>query len=186
MALTKQTITDKIEISGYEGRYSVTADGMVWSHPKGSNSKNGRWMNQDKSRKYATVCLIDSNGNRKRHLIHRLVASAFIGIPKNKKSQVNHKDGNKFNNCIDNLEWVTPSENILHAWKNGLCLSSEKHKESARNAGKSRRLFEDGEIHTIRALALMKNSQREIAEMFKTSQAVIQYIVSGKTYSEVV
>jgi len=51
--------------------------------------------------------------------IHRLVAETFIPNPYN-KACVNHKDGNKLNNCLSNLEWVTYSENTLHAYKTGL------------------------------------------------------------------
>lgn len=71
---------------------------------------------------YASVRLPDQN-----HLIHRLVAEAFIPNPEN-KPQVNHKDGNKRNNCVDNLEWVTARENALHAVALGLRGASKKAK----------------------------------------------------------
>lgn len=51
--------------------------------------------------------------------IHRLIAKTFISNPNN-LPQINHKDGNKLNNCITNLEWCTNLYNQQHAWKNGL------------------------------------------------------------------
>lgn len=67
---------------------------------------------------YICVSLI-KNGKTKFTGLHRLVANAFIPNPEN-KPQVNHKDGNKHNNSIDNLEWATIVENIQHAFDTGL------------------------------------------------------------------
>ncbi len=59
------------------------------------------------------------NGNRSSHLVHRLVAQTYIPNPESKK-EVNHIDGNKLNNNVCNLEWVTSSENNIHARDTGL------------------------------------------------------------------
>lgn len=58
-------------------------------------------------------------GNRKKMYVHRAVATAFIPNPEN-KSDVNHIDGNKFNNMLSNLEWNTRKENMAHAFANNL------------------------------------------------------------------
>ena len=71
---------------------------------------------EETSKGYLRVDLYDKNGNRKHFKIHRLVAQAFIPNPEN-KPQINHIDGNKHNNSITNLEWVTDAENKEHRKK---------------------------------------------------------------------
>lgn len=73
--------------------------------------------------------------HRRSEYIHRLVALAFIPQEESKK-EVNHKDGDKHNNHVDNLEWCTRKENIQHAWDTGLNKSTEKQKESVRRTAK--------------------------------------------------
>ena len=68
---------------------------------------------------YPAVHISYFNKKQKCQIIHKLVAMAFIPNPDN-KPQVNHKDGNKLNNHIDNLEWTTIKENIQHAYDTGL------------------------------------------------------------------
>jgi len=70
-----------------------------------------------RGKRYKFVTLCGKDRNYKKEYIHRLVAIAFLD---NVKEEVNHKDGNKFNNHIDNLEWNTRKENVVHAFNTGL------------------------------------------------------------------
>jgi hypothetical protein len=109
------------DIKGYEGLYQVSNLGRIKSlsikvHNRVTREKI--MMSQLSNSGYYYICL--SNNKTKKYLfVHRIVALEFIYNPKCKE-QVNHIDGNKINNCIKNLEWVSRSENIKHAYKNGL------------------------------------------------------------------
>lgn len=77
------------------------------------------------------------NGERKYFAVHRLVAQAFISNPNNYE-QVDHLDGNKLNNNVDNLEWVTPKENTNRAWNKGLAKYTEERKEKLSKIAKKK------------------------------------------------
>lgn len=103
-------------IKGFEGLYSVTEDGQVYSHRRHnflrlcqSNSKK-----QNNNSNYYFVNL--TNGKyRERRYVARLVADAFLPNSEN-KPEINHKDGNHFNNKINNLVWSTHQENCYHSF----------------------------------------------------------------------
>lgn len=104
------------DISGYEGLYQVSNLGRIKSTPR--EGTKGGIIKQFSANGYMKVNL---HKDGKEHFIytHRLVAIAFITNQDN-KPQINHKNGNKHDNRVINLEWSTSEENLEHAIKNGL------------------------------------------------------------------
>lgn len=106
-------------IKNYVGLYAIFDNGTVWSYPKIPQNPKGRFLKQSLDHGgYPKVCL-RKNNTKKNYSIHRLVAEAFIPNT-NKFLQVNHKNGIKTDNRVENLEWCTAKQNINHADKNGL------------------------------------------------------------------
>lgn len=109
---------ENTEVSGWEAEipnhcgFRATRDGNIIG-------KRGRPMIGHVDRCGYHEVLLSENGKTKNYLVHRLIAKTFIKNPDNKPF-VNHKDGNKLNNSIENLEWCTRSENTTHSYKNGL------------------------------------------------------------------
>lgn len=100
-------------IPEYEGYYEASSLGRIRSVPRNGTRKNGTILTPNvKKSGYANV-LLSKNDIRKTHRIHRLIAQAFIPNPED-KPQVNHKNGDKLDNRVDNLEWATSRENIRH------------------------------------------------------------------------
>lgn len=106
----------------------------------------------------------------KKYFVHRLVAEKYIPNPK-KLTQVNHKDGNKLNNCVDNLEWVSPKDNIAHAIKLGL-------------RPKTMGVLNEEQVREIKKLFKVK-SMKEIADMYNVSLSCIKHIHAGHTWKDV-
>src|SRR5699024_5033033 len=90
-------------------------------------------------------CPLTSNGKNYYKYVHRLVAEAFVSNPNN-KGQVNHKNGIKNDNSVENLEWVTPYENIRHAIETGLFKHKKKEEEI-----KNRKFVQGEKVHNSKA-----------------------------------
>lgn len=119
-------------VVGYEGLYEVSNRGRVRSLDRrvfngvGYYVMPGRILKQSKThinKNYQKVLLKKPGEKHKNEKIHRLVAMAFIDKPSG-KDYVNHLDGDKANNNVENLEWCNLSENSQHAMENGLSFSN--------------------------------------------------------------
>lgn len=105
-------------IPEYEGFYEASDLGRIRSLPRATT--RGRIIKQNVNTRngYCYVSL-SKNGKQKQCRVHRLIATTFLEIDPD-RPQVNHIDGDKTNNSVENLEWCTQSENMLHAFKSGL------------------------------------------------------------------
>ena len=101
-------------IPGYEGLYEIISMGKIKSLRTGLLRRD-----VNSGRGYRAIQLSDSNAKKHRLYVHRLVALAFLGPPPSEEYQVNHINLVKADNRVENLEWVTPDENMAHAYRNG-------------------------------------------------------------------
>lgn len=128
-------------IKGYEGIYEACSDGTIWTCEGKTtySNRHGRiikrvWKRREikpqiqkriRSSHSDKRVKLWKDGEMKTHLVSRLIASAFIPNPEN-KDFVNHKNGNPLDNSIENLEWVTRTENQTHAFDTGLVSTNKK------------------------------------------------------------
>ena|ERR1700689_1525336 len=123
---------------------------------------------------YVNLCV---HGKIQTRYVHRLVATTFIPNPEN-KPEVNHKDGNKQNNAVTNLEWATISEQAIHAFEKGLRVSSKGSKQ-----GMSK--LKEADIPEIFYLSRSGLSQPEIARNFGVSRSLIGWVLLRKGWKHV-
>jgi hypothetical protein len=157
-------------IKGYNGTYQVSNLGRIRSvwRRKGTN---GFWAEYGYKR-----VVLRKNGTKVSIAIHRLVAEAFLDNPK-KHPDVNHKDGDKTNNRVSNLEWCTHSHNMQHAARTGLLkpLYGEFHPEAKLTFSKVadiREKFKTGFYTKI-----------ELGKEYQVSATLIANIVNFKAWS---
>ena len=144
-------------------KYSITRDGRVWSWHR------NLFLSPGLAGKGYPMVVLFKDGKPYNRLVHRLMAQTYIPNPEN-KPEVNHKDGNKTNNYLNNLEWATPHENRLHGYKLGLHGSGENHHQAK---------LKQAEVDYIREQYKSgKYTFARIAKAFGVSTSLISKIVA--------
>jgi len=180
------------EIVGYEGRYLISSSGKVKSLYRNKILKHSTSSNG-----YLGVSLSKESKIKTFH-IHRLLAEHFLSNPKNLPC-VNHKDGNKHNNEISNLEWSTFKENTDHAIKTNLMkvkgnshpMFGKKHKKESKQKMREAKLGKSGSEHprstkvakldpTTEIIIEIYESQHIAAKENSLSQGTLNLVLNGK------
>ena len=161
------------DVIGYEELFSITEDGQIWS------KRSSRFLKLNILNGYlAHVTKI--GGREGKNVVlkaHRLVAKAYVSNPEN-KPYVNHKDGDKLNNHVSNLEWCTAKENSQHAYDTGLAKAA-----SGADSPCAKLTAED--VLFIRAHYKPYNREygtRGLGRMFGVDHSVISDIINNKKY----
>lgn len=155
------------EIRDFE-RYLVTKCGVIF------NKKSGRKIKCFTRKDGYQQCTLRQNKKPKIVYVHRIVAIQFL-INNWARSQVNHKNGIKNDNRVENLEWVTPSENSMHAYKT--CLKTP-NLSAYEKAAISNRVVLEEEEETIKEMAKHGHSFRHIGRALGYHHKTISGIVN--------
>lgn len=166
------------DIPNFEG-YQVSSFGNVRGVDRLRRSKIGMRLTRGKELKqllnkkgYPEVRL-RKNGCHTR-LVHKLVASAFMIKPE-ECTQINHINGIKTDNRLENLKWVTQSENQLHAYNLGLQPS-----KAGENNGRA--TLTDEDVTTLKKFYNLGKSSKEISKVMNISLHAVRQIISGRTW----
>lgn len=165
------------DVVGYEEFYKVSNCGRVKSVRFGKENI----LNACVSRKGYLQVHLRKNGSGKSFEVHKLVALAFLPKPDG-EFEIDHIDGDKSNNRVDNLEWVTHGENLRRAYERGLRfpMSGSHHKLSK---------LTDDDVRYIRANYIPGHCEfgaRPLARRFNVSKSTIERIIYGEAYKNVV
>lgn len=160
-------------IDGYNDQYRVSNHGRVQSNYTGA----WRDLAQAKLRKRYRKVALCLDGTRKDIAVHRLVATAFIPNPHG-KPEINHIDGDPSNNQLENLEWVTKSENMRHAFRVGLMHHRGEHN--------GRAILTADQVRAMRRIyAKGGKTQTEVGQMFGVSPYRAHQVLRNKQWTHI-
>lgn len=163
----------ELKIEGCNKTYLIDEDGNIYD----VKEKKFRKPVENKKGYYKVTFYI--NKKLKGKFVHRLVAETFNPVEGMENLHIDHIDCNKKNNNINNLEWVTPTENSRRAWKNGLCENSTPSGNEAHH----RKITEE-DAKEIRRMLSKRTPIKEIMKKFNISRATVYQIKNGVTWKE--
>lgn len=169
-----------LDIAQFEGVYKVSSLGRIMSMSRkltdGRHIKS-KILNPKSSGNHGYLVVNLKNGNicRLAVPVHRLVAETFISNPDN-LPEVNHKDGNKLNNCVDNLEWCSYKDNLVHALKNNLMAPHLYAMYGEKHPGHK---ITDAQVEEIRYLHSQGVKSSELARQYNLSKTHVSKIVNN-------
>lgn len=164
----------RINVDGLEN-YLITEDGRIFSE------KRGIFIRPSLSTKGYKQVSLRNKGKSKNYYVHRLLMETHRPITNEKEMCVNHIDGNKTNNNLDNLEWVTKQQNLIHALTSGL-RDMSKHVTSGEKNGNSR-LSESDVLFIYKSQKEKTMSTKELAEKFHVSKTTVLNIKNKKKWA---
>ena len=155
-----------------DDRYSVSNLGRVRRDVGGRGTRAGTILNTDKGRDgYPGVTFSHGRrGKSKHHFVHRLVAAAFFG-PAPAGLEVNHKNGNKADARLENLEYVTPSDNCKHAFRTGLNRRPWRERRPAQGEIHGFSRLTNADVQEIRRLHKAGVPRREVLKQFDVKRS---------------
>lgn len=171
-------------VPGYEGLYEVSDLGRVRSLDRikrNGRRARGKILATPLSEGYP-CCNLCLDGKQILHRVHRLVTITFIGPAPDDADTVNHKDFDRTNNRLENLEWLSHGENLRHAHAADRCRSRRIYKRG--EAWRSERLSAD-QVLSIRSLRASGHSVISLAAMFHVSRTEVIRIVNRTVWKSV-
>lgn len=188
-----QLLTPTRPIPGFEGLYSATADGRIWSHGRMVQEQRrtrripADWLMPMTDRLgYGRVNLY-CDGKKHRWLVHRLIALAFLGPPPPGRDVINHKDLDPSNNHFTNLEWCSVGENNQHAWNSRPeRVVPAKLLEAHQVAVRDLRKLTEGQVRFLRKRRAAGATYQSLAEEFNVSLATARNAAIRITYAHVI
>jgi len=170
-----------VDIIGYEGIYKINNLGTIRKHTKVHKNNGGTYIRDEfeisvsnDSSGYLKATLHDKYGKKSAPKVHKLVALMFIGFRPDGMT-INHKDGVKHNNSVDNLEYISHTDNIIHSYDTGL-----------------NRNYTDNHVHakltTEKVLEMRRNkihSNKYYADKFKVDSGTISRARSGESWKRI-